>query len=337
MEQAMKKIEDETASPENTGTAEIIDFAQKKKEKEEGEFLKKVEQERREAKERFGSLIDSVSERYGNLPEAMREDFVLHNGEILDGAIELGMKKGFSKEELEKLELSAIFHDMTKADAVPEEFKDVPNYTLAMHAKSAAEKVPEFLTDEKLKELNIEGDPEAIRQEVSRAILEHMGPIPGFMSGLLEGFNKKMESKGEKGVDYPEAKGKISEALLAADMKSLAGEKGRKKILSIRANVEFFKQQDLALAEEYKKFGIDLSQGEAALISGFASADQARDMQKDQENWKWINDSIEKSKQVAYAFPNSEKPMQWEEVYAKMKHYEEAKEIAEVKKKLAVA
>ena len=333
----LRRQENGVLEPEKLEGAEIINLDEKRQEKKNKELLEKIEQERKEAKERFVDLIKTVSMRYENLPESMQEDFILHNEEILDSVIELGIKKGFSKEELEKLELSAVLHDMTKADSVPEKYKDIPNYTLAMHAKTAAEKVPEILTDEYLKEMNIQGDPEMVRQEIARSILEHMGPRPGFMTGILEIFNNKMKSIGESGIDYPEARGKISEALLAADMKSLAGEKGRKKVLSIRANVEFFIKQDIDLCEEYKKYGIDLSQGEAALISGFESASQARDMQKDQENWNWINDGIEKSKDVVYEFSNLEKPMLWRDVYVKMKKYEEGKRIAEIKEHLEVA
>lgn len=228
MEQITGNKENKIVNFKNRGSAESIDLNQKRKEKS-GEFLKKIEQEKREAKERFGNLINLVSERYENLPEAMREDFVLHNEEILDGAIELGIKKEFSKEELEKLELSAILHDMTKADRVPMEFEAIPDYTLAVHAKTAAEEVPEVLTDNILRKLNIQGNPEAVRQEVAEAILGHMGPCPGFMTEILKSFNKKMESMGQNGIEYPEARGKIAEALLTADMKSLAGEKGRKK------------------------------------------------------------------------------------------------------------
>lgn len=337
MEQIARKKEDKIIESEKPEGAEVINLDEKRQEKNNKELLEKIEQERKEAKERFVDLIRTVSKQYENLPESMRKDFILHNEEILDSAIELGIKKGFSKEELERLELSAVLHDMTKADSVPEKYKDISNYTLAMHAKTAAEKVPEILTDEYLKEMNIQGDPEMVRQEIARAILEHMGPRPGFMTGILEMFNAKMKSIGEDGIEYPEARGKISEVLLAADMKSLAGEKGRKKVLSIRANVEFFIKQDIDLYEEYRKYGVDLSQGEAALISGFESALQARDMQKDQENWNWIDDEIEKSKEAVYEFSGSDKPMLWREVYVKMKKYEEEKRIAEIKEHLEAA
>ncbi|MFZ2192934.1 MAG: hypothetical protein WAV31_01710 [Candidatus Moraniibacteriota bacterium] len=336
MEQVIRKNEDEIIEPEKPKGAEIIDLDEKRRDKNEA-LLEKIERERKEAKERFGNLIALVSERYEELPESMRKDFILHNEEILDSAIELGIKKGFSKEELEKLELSAVLHDMTKADSVPDKYKDIPNYILAVHAKSASEKIPEILTDEYLKEMNIQGDPEMVRQEIARAILEHMGPRPGFMTGILEAFNAKMKSIGENGIEYPEARGKISEALLAADMKSLAGEKGRKKILSIRSNVEFFIKQDIDLCEEYKKYGVGLSQGEAALISGFESALQARDMQKDEENWNWINEGIEKSKEVVYEFSNVEKPILWRDVYVKMKEYEEEKRKAGIREQLDAA
>jgi len=311
------------------------EFEKEKGEKDE--LQEKIEQEKKEAKEKFGSLIDLVSQGYENLPEAMKKDFVLHNEEILDGAIELGMKKGFSQEELESLELSAILHDKTKAESAPEEYKDIPNYTLATHAETAAKEVPNILTDEYLKSLNIQGDPEKIRQEVASAILEHMGPHPGFMDEILKGVNTELGKRGGEKIEHPQAEGKISEALLAADMKSLAGEKGRKKVLSIRSSVEFFANQDKNLAEEYKKYGIDLSQGEAALLSGFDSAEQARDMQNDRDNYDWVNQSIEDSKKVEYDFPGSEKTIIWAEVSTKRSQYEDAKKLEEVREKFKEA
>ncbi len=300
---------------------------------EKNELQEKIKQEKKEAKEKFGSLINLVSRGYEKLPEAMKKDYILHNEEILDGAIELGMEKGFTKEELEELELSAILHDKTKAESAPEEYKDIPNYTLATHAETVAKEVPNILADEYLKSLNIQGDPEKIRQEVTKAILEHMGPHPGFMDEILKGVNTELGKRGGKKIEHPSAEGKLSEALLAADMKSLAGEKGRKKVLSIRSNVEFFANQDKNLAEEYKKYGIDLSQGEAAFLSGFDSAEQARDMQKDEGNREWVNQSIEDSKKVEYNFPGSEKTITWAEVSTKRSQYADAKKLEEVRER----
>ena len=330
-----KLTETEGQETEKTGSAEIIDLSQKRKEKQENELQGKIEQERMESKEQFKSLIDEVSGMYENLPEAMRKDFIIHNGEILDETIDLAIRKGLGKEEIKMAELAAILHDMTKADSVPEKYKDIPNYALAMHAKTATEKVPEILTDERLKELGVEGDPEEIRQQVSKAILEHMGPRPGFMTYILEKFNQDMEKIGEEGINYPEAEGKISEVLLAADMKSLAGEKGRNKVLSIRANAKNFIEIDLKTVDEYKKYGIDLTQGEAALLSGFDSAFQARDMQKDPKNKEWVNKSIEDSKKAEYDF--SGQKVTWQEASEKKRQYEEAKSLEEARKKIEAA
>lgn len=340
MENFLGKQEDKIVEPDKKKTADIFDLDRERQKRQEGKeenILKKIEQEMSEAEERFGKLIEEVSKRYENLPDNIKEDLIFHNREILGNVIEYGIRRGFSEEELKRLELSAILHDRDKAGSVPEKYKDIKNYILVMHAKVAAENVPEILTDERLKEFQIEGDPEKIRQEVARAILEHMGPRPGFMTDILKKFNEDMKKIGENGIRYPEANGKISEALLAADMKSLAGEGGRKKVLKFRAGDEFFIQQDLNLVEEYKKYEIDLSQGEAALISGFESAFQARDMQKSKSNWDWINADIEKSKKVEYAFLGSEKLMLWEDVFEKMKHYEEKRRIKEIEGSLEVA
>lgn len=337
MGELLERKEYKIEEPKKPKGAEIINLDQKKQERKEENILKKIEQEMSEAEERFGKLIEEVSKRYKNLPNNIKEDLILHNRQILGDIIEYGIRRGFTEKELKISELGAILHDMDKADSVPEKYKDIQNYTLVMHAKVAAEKVPEILTDECLEEFQIGDDPENIRQEVAKAILEHMGPRPGFMADILRKFNEDMKKIGEDGIEYPEAKGKISEALLAADMKSLAGESGRKKVLKFRAGDKFFIQQDLNLVAEYEKYKIDLSQGEAALISGFESAFQARDMQKDKRSWDWIDADIEKSKKAEYTFLGSEKLMLWEDVFEKMKHYEEKRRIKEIEESLEAA
>lgn len=308
--------------------AEVIDLDEKR-------WEKKIKLEIVETKEQFKSLIDEVSGRYENLPDNIRKSFIKHNEGILCGAIELGIRNGFSREELEQLKLSAILHDADKADGIPEEYKDIKNYTLVMHAKIASEKIPEILTDEKLEKMGVEGDFEKIRGEVARAVLEHMGPIPGFMADEIEKFNKKMEEKGGERISYPEANGKISEALLAADMRSLASVDGINKVLLLRSVAPDFIKEDFDSVGEYKKYEINLIQGEAALISGFKSAFQARDMQKKEEYQNWINEEIEKSKTVKYIFLGEE--IIWEDVESKIAEYEEKKKIEEVRDRLKVA
>ena len=303
------------------------DITENPAEKEELLMLEKIKAEKERVKDTYKDLINMTSAEYENLPEKMREDFSLHNEEILENVIEYGIRNGFNEREMAELELASILHDKTKARSVPEEYKDVPNYTLVMHGKTAAEEVPQVLTDEELGKYFIEsqeGNFEEMRRTISQAILEHMGPRPGFMTGMIEAANKKLQDMGEPEIQYPEANGKISEALLAADMKSLAGTKGRNKVLSIRANVEFFKRQDNDTAELYKAHGVDLTPAEAALLSGFQSAFEARDMNKSEKSKDWIDGDIEKSMDEEYDL--GELKIAGREVLAKKAQFEKNRE-----------
>lgn len=285
-----------------------------------------VEQEKEKASERFAHLIETVSSRYESLPEKVREDFISHNAEILEGAIELAIRNGFSERETVELELAAILHDMTKADKAPEGYEDIPQYTLVMHGLTASQEARRILTDDELGMNFVKSEPgsfDEIRETVSRAILEHMGPRPGFMSGMIEGVNKKLRERGEKEIEYPEAHGKVSEALLAADMKSLAGIKGREKVLSIRSNVEFFKKQDEGTAVEYSAHGIELTPSEAALLSGFKSAEEARDMITNEDFKAWIDDAIKGS--LGYEYDLGGAKVSGHDVMEKKRRFDEAK------------
>lgn len=307
----------------------------KNSENEEQELSERIKQEQQEAKEKFGDLINRVSERYKELPPETQKELISHNEEALNDAIELGTRKKFSKEKLEQLELSVILHDISKADDAPEKYANIPSYVLATHAETAAKEVPGILDDEYLKKKNIQGDPETIRQEVAKAISEHMGPHPGFMTGILNGVNAKLKEMGEKEIEHPKAKGEISKTLLAVDMKSLAGEGGRKKILSIRENDKFFIDIDLKTVAEYKKYGIELSQGEAALLSGFDSAEQAINMIEDEDDRKWITEAFEESKNKIYSFAGEE--ITFEKAFAKRDEFEKAVKRAQEAKDIEAA
>ncbi|MBI4812792.1 hypothetical protein HY798_05175 [Candidatus Falkowbacteria bacterium] len=102
----------------------------------------------------------------------------------------------------------------------------------------------------------------------------------------------------------------------------MANRKGREKILAIRATTPFFEQEDEKLCAEYKKSGIDLTPGEAALLSAFASAEQAKDMLKNEEDKLWINSVIEDSKKDNYLCGN--KPISYATATAKKEKFEKA-------------
>lgn len=315
-------------------------------EQAETKLEEQIQKEQSETEKQFKELIDEVNKRYENLPERMREDFIAHNKEILRGAIEIGMKNGFEEEDLKMLEMAAIWHDACKADAVPEEFKDVPNYTLLVHGEKAAKEIYDpkkeneqayssIVTDKMLEDAGFKNKDEfeKIRSDISKAILEHMGPHPGFMSDMLENGNKKLREIGKLEIKHPKAGGKISEALLAVDMRSLAGSAGRKKVLSIRSSVPFFREQDEQLSKEYAKYNIQLIREEAALMSGFNSAFQARDMISDEKNREWVNEAINDSMNVNYdSADEPEKKMKWAEISKKIEEFENAKKIEALRK-----
>ena len=61
-----------------------ISDQEKGTQKKEGQFDDFLKKEQEEAREEFKDLIERVSSGYENLPEKMREDFVIHNQEILE-------------------------------------------------------------------------------------------------------------------------------------------------------------------------------------------------------------------------------------------------------------
>ncbi len=285
----------------------------------------KIVEEKDAAKKRFSALIDAVNEQYkspdstlANSPEQLKQ-FIEHNSEILDLCVERGMEKGLDDKELRMLEVSAILHDLAKADTpksvvesedLPEGSESISNLVLAMHHDLAAKKVEPLLekNPDILKEILGDNYTEEEKQDVvskiQKAIKSHMGPHPGFMDGILASVNKGLKEKGAQPIEhpYPEKGDKVAETLLAADMKSLAGRKGREKVMSIRKAVPFFVSQDLETVKKYKEAGVDLTQGEAALLSGFDSAEQARDMLPDQEDKDWLKQAIEESMLEPYDF-----------------------------------
>lgn len=323
----------EQQSPEGTEDFRISEEPIKAEQPEKAlELEEKISQEQEKAKEDFGDLIGMVNERYLNLPEKMRETFIEHNEDILDAVVELGMKKGLTQQELKLTEIAAIIHDMTKAEPDKEE---VGNYTLANHGEAAAAEVETVVTSDMLEKAGVDvSDDNAsleAKKTIADAVREHMGPHPGFMDGILAGVNKAIEAKNkeliEQGreplslIEHPKASGKVSETLLAADMGSLASRSGREKVMSIRSNVPFFASQDEGTAAEYQRYGIDLTMGEAALLSGFDSAADSHDMLPDISDRKRTMSLIDESKKEAYKYINpdtgEEEKITWQEATQK--------------------
>ena len=214
-----------------------------------------------------------------------------------------------------------------------EKITDIPNYVLASHGEMGAQEVksiigqhPEILSKILGEEYNQKEADETIIT-IENAIRCHMGPNPGFIEKILESVNKVLKRRGESEIKYPypEKGDVVAETLLAADMCSLAGRKGREKVLAIRSNVPFFKEQDEILSKEYEKFGLDLSPGEAALLSGFDSAEQSRDMLKDLADREWVNKAIEASKEKDYLYEG--KKVNYAQASVKREEFEKAKKI----------
>jgi len=279
-----------------------------------------IDKERKEARENFSSLISLVNERYQGPESALSPEeqkcFARHNEDILNLCVERGIQKGLDKKDLKILEVATVLHDLNKADKPSAEFKDVPNYVLVNHGEMAAGEVknilathPEILTNI-LGAESSEEDKNAVISKMETAIRCHMGPHPGFMDGVLANANKKLEEKGLAQVGHPRPPegDAVAETLLAADMCSLASVGGREKVLAIRSAVPFFRGQDVDLSEKYKVFGkytgnkMDLTPGEAALLSAFDSATQARDMLGSQSDRDWVDLRIKESMEKEYTY-----------------------------------
>ena len=328
LEEARARRTEKDEKENRSGNVIPIEEGQRIKDRRvEKNLLEKIELERWNVCEKFGDLITMVSDRYENLPAESREAYNNHNKDIIDKAMELGVRNDFSKENLQNLGLAAILHDMNKADEVPEEYADIPHYALATHAKLAAEAVPGILTDEYLKSKNIESDFDTVRGEVAKAILEHMGPRPGFMDRILEKFNEEMKKRGQAELDYPHVEGEVSEALLAADMVSLVGPAGWQKIFADRFSIGKFRKEDEATSKEYAKYGIDLAPGEAAILSAYASSIDALNMFSDEKNRKWIEGYLAESKKVAFSRGDGQEKVSWETVNEKREKYEAIKAV----------
>lgn len=305
---------------------------------------RKNNKELREASEIFKGPIELVNERYEDPNSTLAKNteqlrtFKEHNEDVLKLCINRGIEKGFNEKELKILEISAILHDLNKADKPKDKKAKIPNYTLAAHGEMAATEIKNIL-NQYPKILNeILGDNYSKEEKeetiliIENTIRSHMGPHPGFMDRILKNVNKELKEIGEKEIEHPYPDNQIAETLLAVDMASLAGTKGRKKVLAIRSAVPFFKKQDEDICNEYKKYNINLTTGEAALLSGFDSAEQARDMLRNQEDREWINQTLENSKNNNYIYEKEE--INYQTALAKRKEFEDAKKIKELREKI---
>ncbi len=283
-----------------------------------------IEREKEEAREKFAELFEIVKKRYENFPsETVKQEFLAHTEDVLDRVIEISFLKNFSSEERMAVEIAAILHDLTKADPPPKKYADIPNYVLVNHHQMAAGEVPEILTDEYLKKIGVkEGNFDELRRWVEKAILEHMGPHPGFMEKTLKRVNADLGKRGFSKIHHPQAEGKISQALLAADMKALADAKGIQKILALRSSQDVFLKEDKKRLESFEGLGIHLSLAEVRFLSAMESALEAEQMVRslgDTDLSKWIEKVIEQDKKIVFRDPVSGEGLRWEEVLQKIK------------------
>ena len=343
MPEQFAHIENPVNNPEKPSTQGDIEVPQEKKDFEQEEFQTRLEKEKKEIREQYKDLIDLVNQRYerGILSPDQLVEFKQHNEEILDFSLELALGKKFDQEEIRILSMAAILHDLTKADPLPAEVSHIKIYNLVVHGQQAAQESKEILTNDYLEKHGFENysvqELEKARKEVSQAINQHMGPHPGFMSDMLKKTNQALTKEGKPLIEHPTAQGKISEILLSADMGSLASVNGRKKVLNIRAAGENFQKTDQETVEEYQKLGIDLRQGEAALLSGFESGRQAIAMIKDPQGRAWIETLFKESKKAEYYFAQDPRPLNFETAIGKEKEFEEKSKIRATRKQLAQA
>lgn len=297
------------------------------------DFQKIIDQEFNKACEKYSDLINLVDSRYqapestlANSSEQLRL-FKEHNDQVLKLCIQRGLEKGLSQQEIDQLEVAAILHDIAKADKPLGNKAEINNYVLAAHGEMAAEQLPDILNNYPETLTKILGnnyskeDCSMVINQIQNALRCHMGPHPGFMDFILDSVNQRLSELGEPQLEHqsPKSGDKIAEILLAADMYSLADRKGREKVLAIRLAVPVFQKQDETLCAKYNKLGIKLSMGEAALLSGFDSADQARDTVKDAEDQNWINKTIESSKKGDYKY--GDEIVNYQQAIAKRNNY----------------
>jgi hypothetical protein len=276
--------------------------------------------EKERAREKLRPLIDLVNIRYRSPDstisgkENLIKSFEAHNSEVLDAAIELGMKEGLGHEALTALEIAAILHDLAKGDPAPENSREIKNFVLVNHHEMAAAEVEEILRVRHPEILGLtpegqEQSPEAERiiNSVKNAIICHMGPSPGFMDQTLREANKELSEKGLLQIAHPEPNDNVSKILLAADMRSLAGPGGIQKILNLRA--ASFLADDERLCAKYREHGRELSVPEAALISAIDSALDAVDMVSKtcgKKGVKWIHAAFDAAKQTEFIYRRGE-------------------------------
>ncbi len=191
-----------------------------------------VENEKKEARENFGALLDLVFKRYESPNPFMAKDpeqirvLKEHVIDVIDLCIERRVEKGLDDKQLKMLEVAAILHDLTKLDQPSSEVIDIPNYMLAAHGELSAgkagrimEQSPEVVETILGKNYSAEEKTQTINVVVD-AIKRHMGPHPGFMTFILEKVNAQLREKGKSELKHPHpADGEVvSETLLAADM-----------------------------------------------------------------------------------------------------------------------
>ncbi len=298
--------EQEGIDEKKNKNAKVISMEEKKKEM--------IERKKQELIERCEKLISYVDRRYekSSIAENVDElrEFKNHIRQILDLAIEEGIERNVSEKELDLIAVVASLHDIAKGDNPPEEMDGIDNVMVVLHGELAAKEVAE---NEELKEIikSVIGEENFNKESIQvlqNAFRSHMGPSPGFMKNILDDVNKKLTKRGLAEIKhpFPEEGAIVSEILLTADMYSLASPSGVRKVLEIRSVVPSFKEEDMKLSEEYSFYRINLSLGEAALISAFESGKSARDMFKKKEDQDFLQKAINESESQGFQYNSEE-------------------------------
>lgn len=230
-------------------------------------------------------LIDKVNKIYDEVENGSEkkkeliEEFKKHNEIVLSYVEELTKQENITEEELEIINIAAIFHDSSKLGIKTEEgkIKKVPLVKHHIESAKIAEKI--------LKEL--EEDPKII-DGVKDAILCHMGPIPGFMEEQKEKWNKEYSNDQVQFLRPEKITAKI---LYDADMLTLIRQ--LKKIIVIRQNNAIFFEEDQKIANERR-----ISIEEARLNSALQNAKQALNSLYTKSAKKIAKELLNKSEQI---------------------------------------
>ncbi len=293
----------------------------------------RIAREKKEVEIVYEPLFDIVDKRYDEYiksPE-LNASFKAHYRTVVHYAIERGRQDGLSEEDQGALVVAAILHDLTKGDPPPDEAKNIAWYTAVTHGQTGvieARKALSGTTNQEVQSIfeNILGDSYTLEDrnrvidKVANAIINHMGPNPGFMGAKREEVRAEIEARGLKYllplVVHPYPNDRISEILLAADMRSLAGDDGINKVLMIRYVQKEPRKEDIDAAKESRRKGPGevFDTAEVAFMSAIGSAEAAMAMIANEGDRHWVAEVFYKAIKKDYYYLGRTKPLNYYDV-----------------------